>query len=231
MLYTISDLHLPLGIDKPMDVFGPLWFNYVERLKENWQSTVAEDDIVVMPGDFSWATYLEQARKDFEFLDSLNGKKILLKGNHDYWWETFNKMKNYIQENGYSTISILNNNSFTYTDTAICGNRGWIYSENMSAEDKKIYDREVGRLKLSIEDALRKNLPGIYVFMHYPPINKGYLKTPMTELMKSYGVKKCFYGHLHSDTHKFAVQGEIDGIEYRLVSADYVGFMPQKISD
>jgi len=184
-----------------------------------------------MPGDFSWATYLDQAKADFEFLDKLPGRKILLKGNHDYWWETYNKMKKYIEENGYSTVNILNNNAFMYKDIAICGNRGWLYSENMSAEDKKIYDREVGRLRLSIEDAKKYNPSEICVFTHYPPVNKGYFQSPMTELMCEFGIKQCFYGHLHSDTHKYAVQGEIDGITYKLVSADYVGFMPQKICD
>ncbi len=230
-LYTISDLHLPLGIDKPMDVFGTAWENYVHRLYENWQSVVCDDDLVVLPGDLSWATYLDQAKADFEFLNSLNGKKIILKGNHDYWWETYNKMSKYLLENNYSTVTILNNNAVMYGSCAICGNRGWSFSENMSDEDRKIYEREVGRLRLSMDDAIRLGAEDIIVFTHYPPINKGCMSTPMTQLMHEFGVSKCFYGHLHSDTHKFAVQGDADGIAYKLVSADYLGFMPYKICD
>lgn len=230
-LYTISDLHLPLGIDKPMDIFGASWDNYVERLQENWQNTVNEEDTVVMPGDFSWAMYIGQSKKDFEFIEKLNGKKILLKGNHDYWWETYNKMSKFLSENNYSTISILHNNSFMYNKTALCGNRGWIYSQTMNAEDKQIYDREIGRLRLSIESGLKEEPEHIYVFTHYPPLTNSDIQTPLTEVLKEYGVEKCFYGHLHANSHKTAVQGVIDGIEYKLVSSDYLGFMPYKITE
>ncbi len=228
-LFTIADLHLPLGIDKPMDVFGCLWENYVERLTDNWQSVVSHGDVVVLPGDFSWATYLSQAEADFEFLNKLNGHKIILKGNHDYWWETYNKMNTYLKSNNYDTISILHNNSYMYDDIAICGNRGWTYSEKMKSDDSAIYNREVGRLKLSIEDALTKQPREIIVFTHYPPIMKNLYVTPMTELMNEYGIKKCFYGHLHSESHKYAVEGVYDNIFYKLVSSDYMGFMPFKI--
>ena len=117
-LYVIADLHLPLGIDKPMDVFGGVWDNYVERLKENWQSTVTKDDVVIIAGDVSWATYLEEAKRDFEFLHSLNGKKIIIKGNHDYWWTTMNKLKSFVEENGFNSIEFLQNNYYMYENIA-----------------------------------------------------------------------------------------------------------------
>ena len=151
-LYAIADLHLPLGIDKPMDIFGSAWENYVERLADNWQSSVKNDDTVILAGDFSWATYLEQSTKDFEYLHSLNGKKILLKGNHDYWWTTMNKLKEFTEKNNFSDITFMQNNSFKYEDIAICGTRGWIHPawDNFGAEDRKIFDREVLRLELSL---------------------------------------------------------------------------------
>ena len=184
-----------------------------------------------MPGDFSWAMYIGDSKKDFEFIERLNGKKILLKGNHDYWWETYNKMSKFLALNNYSTVSILHNNSYMYNKIALCGNRGWIFSQNMSGEDKQIYDRELGRLKLSIENALKENPEQIYVFTHYPPITNTDMVTPVTEILRDYGVEKCFYGHLHANSHKTAVQGIIEGIEYKLVSSDYLGFMPYKITE
>lgn len=230
-LYSIADLHLPLGIDKPMDIFGSAWKNYVERLWENWQCTVKKEDTVVLPGDFSWATYLDQSAKDFEYLHKLNGRKILLKGNHDYWWTTMNKLREFIKINGFSDIEFLQNNSFMYGDTAICGTRGWIHPawDNFSAEDRKIFDREVLRLELSLSSV--KECGEIYVFTHYPPISAALENNDFTDMMKKYNVKKCFYGHLHSASHKNAVEGIVDGIEYKLVSGDYVGFNPVKLKD
>lgn len=225
-LYSIADLHLPLGIDKPMDIFGARWENYVERLADNWQSKISRNDTVVMPGDFSWATYLEQSYKDFEFLNKLNGRKILLKGNHDYWWTTMNKLGEFIAGNGFESIFFLHNNSFMYDDTAICGTRGWIHPawDSFGEEDKKIFDREVLRLELSLKSAEKHN--EIYVFTHYPP-RSGKLETnAFVEMMEAYEVKKCIYGHLHGTAHKNAVEENIGGIEYRLVSSDYLNFNP-----
>ena len=145
-LFTISDLHLPLGIDKPMDIFGGEWDNYVERIEKNWQAIVKDEDFVVLPGDFSWASYLDEAKADFEFLNKLNGKKYLLKGNHDYWWTTKNKMDNFLAENGFDTVKILHNDCIVYENTALCGNRGWsLVSE--SEDDKKIYQRAGRRIE------------------------------------------------------------------------------------
>lgn len=230
-LYTIADLHLPLGIDKPMDIFGRDWQNYVERIADNWQSVVGKDDVVVLPGDFSWATYLEQSAKDFEYLHKLNGKKILLKGNHDYWWTTMNKLHEFTARNGFMDVDFLQNNCFVYEDTAICGTRGWINPawDNFSDEDRKIFDREVLRLELSLNGA--KNCKGIYVFTHYPPMSTTLESNEFVEMMKKYSVTKCIYGHLHSASHKNAVEGVVDGIEYKLVSSDYLKFNPIKLKD
>lgn len=228
-LYTIADLHLPLGIDKPMDIFGASWSGYVEKLADNWQTMIKPGDTVVLPGDFSWATYLEQSYKDFEFLHKLNGRKILLKGNHDYWWTTLNKLRTFITDNGFSDIEFMHNNSYSYENIAICGTRGWLNPswESFSADDKKIFDREVQRLELSLKTAGERG--EIYVFTHYPPISVQRDENDFTKMMKKYGVKRCFYGHLHGAAHKSAVEGEIDGIEYSLTAADYLRFRPMRI--
>lgn len=227
-LFTISDLHLPLGIDKPMNVFGSEWDNYVERIENNWQKIVSDNDMVILPGDFSWASYLNEARADFEFLNRLNGHKILLKGNHDYWWTTKNKMDKYLEENNFSSIKILHNECIMYEDIAICGNRGWnLIPEN--TEDKKIYLREIIRLELSLQEAKKKNSKEIFVFTHFPPIGETVFDNDFTRLLEKYNVKKCFYGHLHGESKKNAAEGEFSGIEYRLISSDYRKFIPYKI--
>lgn len=229
-LYAISDLHLPLGVNKPMDIFGKRWENYVERLRENWQSTVGEEDTVVLPGDFSWATYLEESKADFEFLNGLNGKKILLKGNHDYWWTTMNKLKSFVRENGFRNIDFLQNNSFEYGDISVCGTRGWnTPMGKMSEEDEKIYTREIGRLELSVKSA--KNPENIIVFTHFPPILKDYRENAMTDFFAEYNIKRCVFGHIHSSGVKNAAEGNINGVAYTLVSCDYREFMPVKLAD
>jgi len=229
-LFAIADLHLPLGVNKPMDVFGRNWENYVDRLKENWQNTVKTDDTVILAGDFSWATYLEQSKADFEFLNCLNGKKILLKGNHDYWWSTLNKMKVFLEENGFTNIDFLQNNSFEYKDISICGSRGWLNPQrNMSEENQRIFDREIIRMEMSIKTA--KHPENIICVMHYPPISNDYKDTKVETMLYSYGVKSCIYGHIHSSSLKSAFEGVYNGIEYKLVSADYREFMPIKIAD
>lgn len=230
-LYSIADLHLPLGIDKPMDIFGKNWENYVERIADNWQSKIKADDTVVLAGDFSWATYLQEAYKDFEFLNKLNGKKILLKGNHDYWWTTMNKLNEFIADNGFDSVSFLQNNSYIYGDTAICGTRGWIHPawDSFSAEDEKIFNREVLRLELSLKTA--KDCNEIYVFTHYPPRSNKLESNAFVEMMEAYPVTKCFYGHLHGAAHKNAVECMEGNIEYKLVSADYLKFDPVLIKE
>ena len=232
-IYTISDLHLSLSIDKPMDIFGYNWQNYMERLKENWQSTVKKEDIVVIGGDISWATYIDECFDDFSFIESLNGKKIILKGNHDYWWESLTKLKKYILENNFSTISFLHNTSFLEEDIAICGARGWIdpsYS-NFTKDDEKIYLRELERLKLSLESSKNLNAKKTFVFLHYPPVTKDLkINEDYKNIFKNYNVTKCFYGHLHSKASKNSFEGTIDNVMYKLVSADFMEFIPYKIT-
>ncbi|MCH5213163.1 MAG: metallophosphoesterase [Oscillospiraceae bacterium] len=223
-IFTIGDLHLPLGIDKPMNIFGSQWDNYVDRIAANWSAVVREDDTVVIPGDFSWATYIEQAQKDFEYLDKLPGRKIIIKGNHDYWWTTMSKLNEYLMKNEFSSISFLQNNSFVADGISICGTRGWTYPAwtTFSADDEKYFKREVGRLELSLKSAKTDE---IYVFTHYPPMSRECEGNAFTEMMKKYNVKRCYYGHLHGYSHANRIPGIVDGIEYHLVSSDYLRFV------
>ena len=227
-LYAIGDLHLSLGCDKPMDVFGGRWLNYVDKLGEGF-SALASDDVTVLCGDLSWGMSLEQAREDFMFIDRLPGRKIILKGNHDYWWSTASKAMRFFEENGISTIDILHNNCFYYGDTALCGTRGWFYEEERSAShDKKIMQREIGRLETSLKAAGEKSK---IVFLHYPPKFFNYECPEILELLVKYGVSECCYGHIHGKGCPAAFQGEKNGIRFRLVSADHVNFSPVKVRD
>lgn len=229
-IYVIGDLHLPFGIDKPMDIFGSEWKGYTDRLKEDWKEKVGKDDTVILAGDFSWATYLQDTYKDFEYLNGLPGEKILLKGNHDYWWTTLKNMREYLKENEFENIDFLHNNSFEIEDKIIVGTRGWALLDSENSE--KMIKRESNRLELSIKDAIEKygEEKELICIMHYPPITKNKMKNEYTydskflEVMKKYNVKKCYYGHLHSSSHKEAVEGNIEGIEFYLISGDYLGF-------
>lgn len=230
-IYTIADLHLSLNTDKPMDIFGENWENHSEKIKEDWIKKVKEEDIVLILGDFSWETYLEDTYKDFEFLNNLPGRKILLKGNHDYWWTTLTNIKNYLKEKNFNTIDILFNNSYEFENYIIAGTRGWDYTKS---NDRKIIEREIGRLELSLKDAKSKNEEkDIIVCMHYPPISKNYLENEFERkiiyLLKEYNVKKCIYGHLHGASHAGAMLGLKEGIEFTLVSADYLNFKLLKL--
>lgn len=222
-IFTIGDLHLPLGIDKPMNKFGRQWDNYVDRIAGNWAAVVREEDTVVIPGDLSWATYLEQAERDFEYLERLPGRKIIAKGNHDYWWTTMSKLNEYLARHKFGSISFLQNNSFTADGVSICGTRGWLYPAwtTFAEEDEKYFSREVGRLELSLKAA---ETDEIYVFTHYPPMSREGEGNAFTEMMKRYGVKRCYYGHLHGYSHSNRIPDEVDGIRYYLVSSDYLRF-------
>ena len=229
-IYVIGDLHLYFSIDKPMNIFGYNWENHAEKIKYNWIKKVKETDTVLIPGDFSWATYLEDTYKDFEFLNSLPGRKILLKGNHDYWWTTLNKMNNYIKNSGFENIDFLYNNSYLIENKIITGTRGWI--SNLNNENIKILKREDERLKLSIKNGIEKfgNDKEIIVLIHYPPfIKENVEKIDFVKTMKEFNVSKCFYGHLHSDSHREAIEGKIENIEFKLVSSDYMNFDLLKI--
>lgn len=228
-IYAISDLHLSFNTDKPMDIFGKIWENYEEKIKENWINEINENDLVLLPGDFSWSTYLKETIKDFEYLNELPGKKILLKGNHDYWWSTLKSMREFLEENDFKNIDFLHNNSFEYEGYIIAGTRGWTQSE--SEEDKRLVKRELLRLELSIQDGIKRygDDKPIIICMHYPPIVNE-IRSEFAELMGKYNVKQCIYGHLHGNLQLGIIEGNINGIEYKMVSCDYTHFKPIKIT-
>ena len=223
-LYAIADLHLSLGADKPMDVFWG-WKDYVPRLKANWNRLVKPEDTVVLPGDISWAMKLENAIEDFSFIDRLPGRKIILKGNHDYWWTTVSKMNAFCAAQGFGTIHFLNNNSYLEEEVAICGTRSWLFDVGQP-HDLKVMNRELGRLRSSLESAQDAEK---LVFLHYPPLYPTGNAQEVVALLHEFGVRECWYGHLHGGSIRGAIQGEVDGIRYRLISADALGFCPLRI--
>lgn len=225
-LYAIADLHLSLSSGKPMNIF-PGWDNHVERLEKNWQTTVSPDDTVVVPGDISWAINFEEAKADFDFINRLNGHKVIMKGNHDYWWNSMAKMNRFLEENGFDTITIVHNNYYPYGEYGICGTRGWIKDTEEPA-DAKVLAREAGRLEASIKAALADGKKPI-VFLHYPPIFANDYNREILDVLFRYDIKTCYYGHLHGNAHRYAVCGEVDGINYQLIAGDFVQFCPKFI--
>lgn len=225
-LFVMGDLHLSLGVNKPMDIFGG-WENHTERIRENWQNEVSEGDTVVIPGDISWAMNFEQALPDFRFIHELNGTKIISKGNHDYWWNTASKMNRFLSENGFDSIRILHNNHYAYGNFGICGTRGWINDDSEPA-DALVLAREAGRLETSVSLAEADGLEPI-VFLHYPPLYGNEYNYDLLDVMYRHNIKRCFYGHIHGKGHQYAVNGERDGIDFRLVSSDYMQFHPYKV--
>lgn len=225
-LFAIGDTHLSFGTQKPMDIFSG-WENFEEKLKNNWERIVCDSDTVVIPGDITWGMSLEESLEDFKFIDSLPGEKIILKGNHDYWWSTKRKAELFFQINNINSIKILNNNAYKIGDFAVCGTRGWAI-DGSSELDKKILLREAGRLRASIEQASK--LGGEKVaFLHYPPVtNDSFCEEICSELVKG-GLKRCYYGHLHGASTAYSFNGEMFGIEFKLVSADYLKFCPKLI--
>lgn len=229
-LYVIADLHLSFSCNKPMDVFGG-WNNYVERLEKNWEKIVSPDDTVVIPGDISWAMKLSEAEKDFAFIHSLPGTKIIMKGNHDYWWTSLSKMESFLLEKGFDSIHIVHNNCYKYGNTGICGTRGWINEgEKGEKADKKVLLREAQRLSVSIESALKQGLDPL-VFLHYPPVYNCDRNEEILSVLTKYNINKCFYGHIHGSGAKYAINGEFDGITYKLASSDYLHFAPMLIDE
>ncbi|MGI5856980.1 MAG: metallophosphoesterase [Candidatus Merdivicinus sp.] len=222
-LFAIADLHLSLGVDKPMDVF-PGWDGYVQKLEKNWRENVRPEDTVVVAGDISWALEISDSVKDFAFLNSLPGTKLLLKGNHDLWFSTKTKVERFFAENGFSTLKILFNNAFEYGDYAICGTRGWMNEQT----DKKVLLRECGRLRLSLE-AGKKLQKEPLVFLHYPPVYGGGECYEILDVLLEYGIRKVYYGHIHGYSAGYAINGERNGIDFRLVSCDFIQFNPVKI--
>lgn len=248
-IYVIGDMHLSFENPKPMDIFGENWTNHEEKIKQDWLAKVKPEDTVIHPGDFSWAMHLKDTKKDFEFLNSLPGKKILLKGNHEYWWTTITNMNNFFKENSFQNIEFLHNNSIVVENKIICGTRGWTLNNVETDNSQKVLAREALRLELSLKDAIAKKeqleqtnevdcedgyktpkSKEIIVFMHYPPITKQNENTIFMEILKKYDVKKCYYAHLHGKSIEDAIEGNIQGIDFKLVSADRLDFKLLKVN-
>lgn len=223
-IFAISDLHLGFSVDKPMDIFGSRWENYTDVLAQNWKEMISEDDIVLMSGDTSWGTYLKDCLDDFRYIENLPGRKIITKGNHDYWWETVTKMNAFLRDNEISSIEFLHNSALLYRGVAICGTKG--YPDNLTkADDERLFRRELSRLSLSLEAAKKLKPQKIIVMLHYPPD----LKSEFSDIMKENNVSMCIYGHLHGQTTKTATNGIYGGIDYKLVSCDHLKFKPLEI--
>ena len=224
-IYAIADLHLSLTSEKPMDVFGEAWRGHAEKLKRNWQERVQQDDLVLVPGDISWAMQLSAALPDLSFIGDLPGKKILLKGNHDYWWSAIGRVRSNLPEG----MRALQNDSIVEDGIGICGSRGWLCpgSNNFNAEDQKIYLRELDRLSLSLA-----SLPAVetkIAMLHFPPFLDKEKGSGFTERLEEAGVQIVVYGHLHGEANRYAFEGERNGITYHCVAADKLDFAPKRI--
>ena len=234
-LFVLGDTHLSFGVpDKPMDIFGG-WENYQTLIGENWRQRVAPEDTVVLAGDISWGMTLEQAKADFAFLHALPGTKIILKGNHDYWWNSMKKMTEFFDTNGFDTLRILHNNCYPYGEYGICGTRGWVYvpgegsSDGTPDGDAKVLAREEQRLRVSLQAAASQGLKPI-AFLHYPPLYWSNRNEPLLAALHDFGVEDCYYGHLHgAQTHARAEKSMVDGIRYHLIAGDYLQFTPEKV--
>lgn len=226
-LFVIGDTHLSLSVNKPMDVFGG-WQNYMQRLEENWKAVVQPEDTVVIPGDVSWGMSMEEAKADFAFLHQLPGQKILMKGNHDYWWTTRSKMDKFFEENQFTTLTVLHNSSISAEGVSLCGSRGWMFEQGQE-HDKKLITRECGRIRASLQDAKRFGEQEKILFLHYPPVFMQDSIPEFLELMQEYGVKRCYYGHIHSQGCRYAFQGDWNGVHLEMISADFLRFTPKKI--
>lgn len=224
-LFIIGDLHLSFSVQKPMDVFGPNWERHHERLKTHWEAMVTPEDTVIVAGDISWAINLEEANLDLEWLHHLPGKKILLRGNHDYWWGTLKKMRQQ-----FDTIDYLQNNAYVVGDKAIVGTRGWTVpiGQNPDPQEVKVFERECQRLELSIQ-AAPKHLEKVAV-LHFPPFDEKGRKSQINEILEKHGIKQVFFGHIHTH-HHMVRQGWVDGVHYQLISGDYLDFKPYLIVD
>jgi predicted phosphohydrolase len=234
-LFTIADLHLSIATDHPMDVFGSRWKDYLKKIEKNWRAIVGKEDTVIVPGDISWAMHLNEAREDFAFLDALPGNKLLGKGNHDFWWDTAAKLHRFFAENGFTTLSLLYNNAYAVEDFIVCGTRGWFLEEEKQltvgdVDFAKIQNRETQRLKLSLDAAklLQQDENAnkeILVFLHFPPVWNGFVWQEFIDLMKEYGVKRVFCGHIHGKYNIPRTQ-VVDGLEITLISSDFSDFIP-----
>ena len=234
MLYAIGDLHLSLSSGKPMDVFGGAWEGYLDKI-EKGLSALTEEDSLVLAGDTSWGMSLADALADFEFLERFPCKKLLLKGNHDYFWETAGKMERFFSAHNLNTFRILHNNAFIQDGVTVCGTRGWFYEEERgkaatpdTAHSAKMINREVLRLRVSLEAGAKLGGEPV-VFLHYPPLYEGYRCDPLVSVLQEFKVRRCYFGHLHGPARARAIEGGYQGIDYRLISADHIGFMPVRV--
>ncbi len=227
-IFAIADLHLSFNVDKPMNIFGDNWESHHEKIKSDWLKKVSDEDYVLLPGDISWGIDLKEADVDLKWIDDLPGKKIIIRGNHDYWWETLTKMKGL-----YQTIEFIHNTFVGVADTAICGTRGWISpnNDNFTEHDKKIYNRECNRLKLSLDAAKKAGYKKFIVMIHYPPTNEKIERSRMQEIIESYQVSTVVYGHLHTKKcHENCLKGNFNNVNYHLVACDYLDFKLKEIS-
>ena len=225
-LYAISDLHLALSTDKPMDIFGAHWTNHDEKIENNWIEKITEDDTVSIAGDISWSMKHDDSKKDLDWIDSLPGKKIISKGNHDYWWSSISKLNSM-----YNNTKFLQNNFYEYNDYAICGTRGWIdpSSDKFNSKDAKIYAREQIRLRLSLDSAKNAGYTKFIVMIHYPPFGEEGKDSDFMKIFKEYQVEKVIYGHLHGPSNIKAIEGNIEGVEYIMTSCDFINFNPVRL--
>ncbi len=240
-IFVLSDLHLSLDskTNKSMEVFGARWQDYITKIEKNWNAVVGEDDTVIVPGDISWATRLEDSESDLGFLNSLNGKKLIGKGNHDFWWSTAKKMQTFFEEKGFSTISILYNNAYIVEDRIICGTRGWFPDESRQitvgeVDHAKIVNREITRLRLSLDAAKKlqneresetgEALP-ITVFLHFPPVWGDFVMHEFLDVFHEYGITECYFGHIHS-AYNQSGRFEFEGIKFTLTASDFLNFHP-----
>jgi len=233
-LFVIADPHLGFGVNKPMHIFGSRWQDHEKRLAENWCEMVGPDDTVVIPGDISWAMQLDESLPDLRFLDSLPGRKILSRGNHDYWWSSLAKLAQFCRDHELTTLSFLRNNGLLIPpDRIVCGTRGWILPDDpeFTTADEKIYIREAGRLQLSLKAAapLRQAGRELVVCLHFPPFSRNSRPTLFTELLEEYQADCCVFGHIHSDNGFGDLSGPPGNVAYHLASADYLGFKPLRL--
>lgn len=232
-LYAMADIHLALSVNKPMDIFGKQWENYMDRIADNWMATITDNDCIIIAGDISWAINIEELDKDFEFLNRLPGQKVFVKGNHDYWWNSMSKLKKYIETHGFRNMVFLHNNAYIYKDIVVCGSRGWALpgDPGFTAEDEKVYRRELMRLRLSLEQGAKLKGSEILVAMHYPPATIINPHSGFIDIMNEYGVKRCVYGHLHDSGKRIAINGGHEGIDMYLTASEYLQFIPLKLED
>lgn len=227
-LYAISDLHLSFSTDKPMSIFGDNWIEHENKIKKNWEEKINENDTVLIGGDISWSMKADESREDLKWINDLPGRKIIIKGNHDYWWSSITKLNSL-----YDGMNFIQNNYFNYNEWAICGTRGWICpgSDKFAEKDKKIYDRELIRLRLSLESAQKDGYEKFICMIHYPPTNEKFNSSGFIEIFNEFKVEKVIYGHLHGPALGKVIQGTYDGVEYIMTSCDFINFDPVKIMD